>query len=439
MLSSNPSKRTVLAIWVGWVIIMLAYHVLAPARLTVQRPDRALSWTAESTRAGGAQDRKFYLQDPFLNRHAAWDSEYYLAIALSGYEAEHVDRVGESFGAVRSGGGFWPFVVPETTGGVRQGISLSYAFFPFYPFLIRILSLPLSILGLTPLATATLAGVIISLLGALAGALALFELGRDELGAEGGLRAAFYLLIFPSSFFLAVVYTEGLFVGLAFSSLVLLRRGYRGWAAVLAVLATFTRAAGVLLVVPLFISWIRDGEWAELDMEWRQLYFRGAPWKALGLALVVVSPLLAFMMWRLSYFGMAFSRVEEEFFGRGLLSLGSTYFSWREAFYTLSGSNPQAAAYYAVEFGAIVLAFTACIAGLRKYPDLAWFGLLVVLLSFTSGPAQGMHRYVLAAPPLFLFLGRLGRRPAFDRIWTTGSILLMGVMAIMFMFDMWAG
>lgn len=418
---------------------MLAYHVLVPARFTVQRPDNSLEWTAESTRLGGAQSRKFYLQDPFLSTHTAWDSEYYLAIALGGYEDPHVDRVGDSFGTIAPGTGFWPFIVPQVTGTPRQGISLSYAFFPFYPFLIRILALPLSLLGLAPIAAATLAGVIISLLGTLAAAIAIFELASDELGEEGGLRAAFYLLIFPGSFFLAVVYTEGLFIGLAFSSLLLLRRGHRGWAVLLAVLATFTRAVGIVLVVPLLMSWVRDGEWLELDMEWRQVYFKGLPWKAMGHALIIFAPVIAFVVWRLSFFGMAFGRVEAEFFGRGFLSLEYTFAAWRAAFFSLFGSNSQAAAYYAVEFGALILAFTACIAGLRKYPDLAWFGLLVVFLSFTSGPAQGMYRYVLAAPPLYLFLSHLGRKPAFDRIWTLGSILVMGVMATMFIFDMWAG
>jgi hypothetical protein len=144
-------------------------------------------------------------------------------------------------------------------------------------------------------------------------------------------------------------------------------------------------------------------------------------------------------MWKVSFYGMAFSRVEEEFFGRGLLSLGSTFGSWRDAFESLFGSNPQARAYYLVEFGAIILTFWACIRGLKRYPDLAWFGLLVVVLSFTSGPAQGMHRYVLAAPPIFLMLSEFGRKPTFDRIWTLASILLMSIMATMFIFDMWAG
>jgi len=432
---AKPSKRTIVAIWAGWVVIMLGYQIWLPARYTVQPPDYALEWTATETRPG-SQAGKIYLNEPFLNRHVAWDSEYYLAIAIGGYEDPNINRVGES--VVSTGGGFWPFVVPGNV-SARPGISLSYAFFPFYPLLIRVLSVPLSILGMNVIATATLAGVIISMGGTLAAMLALFELARTELGEEGGMRAAFYLLVFPSGFFLAQIYTEGLFVGLAFTSLLMLRRGRVPWAVLFAILATFTRAVGVVLVVPILISWVREGEWLELDLGWRQLYFHGLPWKAMGHALLVLAPVLAFMLWRVSYYGLAFSRVEEEFFGRGFLSLGYTFVAWSEAFRSLWGSNLNAAAYYAVEFSAIILAFTACIAGLRRHPDLAIFGLLVVFLSFTSGPAQGMHRYVLGAPPVFLFLSRLGEKPAFDRIWTIASVLVMGIMATMYMFDMWAG
>jgi hypothetical protein len=305
--------------------------------------------------------------------------------------------------------------------------------------MIRLLSLPLSLLGMTPMATGALAGVIISMLGTLAAMLALFELAQAELGESGALRAAFYLLIFPGSFFLAEVYTEGLFVGLAFSSLAFLYRGHRGWAAVLGVMATFTRAAGVLLVIPMLLSWVQEGEWMELDLEWRQLYFKGLPWKAIGHALVVIAPALAFQIWRSSYYGLAFGRVEAEFFGRGFLSLGSTYAAWSDALQSFGGDNPQTAAYYAVELGAIILAFTACIYWMRRQPGIAWFGLLLVVLSFTSGPAQGMHRYVLGAPPVFLFLSHWGRKPAFDRVWTLASTLVMGIMATMYIFDMWAG
>jgi hypothetical protein len=435
---NNSPRRTIFRIWLGWVVIMLVYHAWVPARFSVVRPDRVLFWTADSTGEGGFQDQKYYLQDPFLKGHVAWDSEYYLAIAIGGYEDPHVDRVGEFNGVVSTGLGFWPFVVPPTAVS-RQGVSLSYAFFPFYPLLIRLLSWPLSLWGLTTIATATLAGVSISMIGTLAAMLALFELAQPHLGESGALRAVFYLLIFPGSFFLAEVYTEGLFVGLAFSSLALLSRGRRGWAAVLAVLAAFTRAVGVALVIPLLLSWIEEGEWMELDLEWRQLYFKGLPWKAIGHALVVLSPAIAFQLWRVSYYGLAFGRVEAEFFGRGFLSLGSTYVAWSDAVQSLWGANTQTAVYYTIELTALLIAFTACIYWLRHQRGLAWFGLLVVILSFTSGPAQGMSRYVLGAPPVFLFLSHLGRKPAFDRVWTIASTLIMGVMATMYIFDMWAG
>ena len=52
-------------------------------------------------------------------------------------------------------------------------MSLNYAFFPFYPLVMRVLAVPLSVLNLTPIATATLAGVIVSLLGTLGAMLAL--------------------------------------------------------------------------------------------------------------------------------------------------------------------------------------------------------------------------------------------------------------------------
>lgn len=433
----NPNHRTIFGIWLGWALIMLAYHVFLPARYTIQPPDRALEWTATET-TPGSQDGKIYLNEPFLNRHVSWDSEYYLAIAVGGYEAPGPARIRGTVGNATPTTGFWPFVIPAQSVTV-PGISLSYAFFPFYPMMMRLFALPLSLLGLNAIATASLAGVIVSLLGTLAAMFALYEFASVEMDEASGVRAAFYLLIFPSGFFLAEIYTEGLFVGLAFSSLLLLRRGHRGWAALVAILATFTRAAGVVLAIPLIISWIKEAEWLELDMEWKQLYYRGVPWHIVANGLIAASPLLAFFLWRISYNGLAFSLVEEEFFGRGLLSFGVTFITWSDGLRAMFESNSQAAAYYFVEWLGIIIGFTACIAGFKKHPDLAIFGFLVVFLSFTSGPAQGMYRYVLAAPPVFLFLSRLGKNPIFDRVWTIASMLLMSSMCAMYMFDMWSG
>lgn len=411
------SLRSVVLLWLAWWIILLSFQALVSARFQPRRPDYALEWTpSETTRT--ANDDRPYLLEPFLNRQVAWDSEYYLSIATVGYEDEDV---------------------PTNRPGRDDGLPLNYAFMPFYPLMMRVMALPLRVFGLNPVATSALAGVIVSLLGTLGGMIALYDLVRDELGDDGGLRTAFYLIAFPSGFFLAQVYTEGLFVGLAFGSLALMRRRHLVLAALLAACATWTRVVGVALVIPLGAMWLSQGNWRDLDLEWKQLYYQGLPWKALGVALIGLAPLVAFVIWRFSPLGLAFSVVEDTYFGRGFLSLGTTYFTWRQAFLSLFGNNLQQAAYYTIEFGALGLGLLACVFTRKQYPHVMWFSLAVILLSFTSGPAQGMHRYVLGAPALFIWLGRLGQHPAFDRAWSILSVLLMGLLATLFTFDFWTG
>lgn len=427
------STRTVVFIWFAWVITVLGFQAWATARIDPKYPDRAQQWTTEFTEEG-YQEGHVYLLEPFMNNQVAWDSEYYLAIAIGGYDdprSPHLTPSGVTTSVVDNPGA-------ESDSSFRDSISLSYAFFPFYPLMIRFFSYPLQILGMNPIATATLAGVIVSALGALLGMLSLYDLARDSLGESGALRAVFYLIIFPTGFFLIQVYTEGLFVGLAFSCLAMLKRKQWLLAALLGVAATLTRAVGVALVIPMAITWIRMVDWVDLDLEWRQIFHASISLRPLGRALLAFSPLIAFGIWKFSYLGLAFDYIESNHYGRGFLSLGFAFFAWAEAFRTmLSGVNPQHTAYYLTEFLGLAIGVIACIATIRTHPEIGWFSLAVVLISWGSGPAQGIHRYVLGAPAVFITLARWGANPVFDRAWTILSILLMGALAMLFAFDMW--
>ena len=266
-------NRTIVFIWLAWAVILIAFQALATARLEPQFPDRAQEWTEDETASKNYQTGRPFLLEPFMNNQVAWDSEYYLAIAVGGYDdprAPYLTPQGVST-VVRD------HTVSQAGSSFSDRISLSYAFFPFYPWMIRTFAIPLSLFGLNEIATATLAGVLISALGTLIGMLALFDLTRDSLGEEGALRAAFYLIIFPTGFFLLQVYTEGLFVGLTFASLAMLRRKNWFLAPLLAVCATLTRAVGVLLLIPMLVLWLRSGDWLDLDMEWRQIIHQGIP------------------------------------------------------------------------------------------------------------------------------------------------------------------
>lgn len=425
----------ILLIWLAWALIMVVFQAVVAARFQPNRPDNALPWTSNETRAN-SNEGKIYLLDPFLNNHVAWDSEYYLSIATVGYDDPAVQGIRPNFS--------WANPQFCTPGQPPDCYSRSYAFFPFYPHVSRIVALPLRVFPLTPIAASTLASVLVSMLGALGAMFAIYELTRKELEESGALRATFYLLIFPSSFFFAQVYTEGLFVGLAFGSLAFLKR--RQWllAGLLAAFATLTRAAGGLLIVPLVATWA-------LDL-YRIINFRlihrntvdpegGQPqltWRTFANLACALGPLFAYLIWNATL-GEAFHTVEELYFSRGFLLIDQSMQAWSNAYESFSGSNLQARVYYGIEFTAIILAVLACILTFKRYPLISVFGLLVLVFSFFSGAAQGMHRYVLAAPSIYILLARWGRNIVFDRSWTILSLLLMGLMATLFTFDFWAG
>jgi hypothetical protein len=410
MMPLKKPRWAVVGLWLAWLIIISGFQVIADMRYDPDRPDEALEWTGNETTARSQRDKP-YLIEPFMNHQVSWDSEFYLSIAVAGYDDPLVRTV-------------------EVEDG--RELSLNYAFFPLYPLAIRALSIPLSIVGLTPIATATLAGVIISAFSALVALLAVYELVQDELGDSGGIRTTFYLLVFPTSFFLATVFTESFFLALALGCMALLKRQVFFWAALLAFLAALTRASGVLLIIPLGIAWLNSIGWRNIftPTVWlnRQNLLR------FGL---IFTPIIGFVIWRITL-GEAALLVEDTWFGRGLDNPQRTFDGWRRAIETLLTTNiPERRIYYGMEFTSVLLAIIGSLFVLRRYPGIALFSLAALAAGmFTSAP-QSLVRYVLTAPALFIFLGRLGKSVVFDRAWTLGSILFLGMQAFLFAHDMW--
>jgi hypothetical protein len=294
----------------------------------------------------------------------------------------------------------------------------------------KALTLPLQFLGRDSIATAALAGVILSLLGTLAGMLALYDMSREYLEEEGRLRAVFYLLIFPSSFFLAQIYTEGMFIGLAFWSLALMKRKQWLWASLLALLAAWTRAYGAALVLPLAYCWLASFDPKQLNFGFlKKWLFQG---------LCVLMPLAAYFLWRNSPLGQGWAELQAFYFGRGLMTIQTSLDSWRAAYEYAIGSN-AGMIYFGVEVFTVAVALLASLGLLLKDRPVALFSLAVVILSIFSGSAQSLERYMLVAPATFIVLGILGRNRPFDRTWTIVSFLLMGMSISLYTLKFWVG
>jgi hypothetical protein len=454
----------IVVLWAAWLAIVCAFQVVVEARLAPQRPDYTLGWTQYET-SQPVLDCRPMLADPNMNEHVAFDSEYYLSIAQNGYDDPNAYAYSSQGVGQR-----WQGVPSCSQNAPAEWKSLNYAFLPGYPMAMRPLMAVEGVLpftsDLTDTGKATLAGIVVSAIGGLLAMLALARLmgawarRRGETGPEagswggpGGIRAAFYLLIFPTGFYLAQVYAEGLFVGLAFMACALAVERRILAAAVFAALATWVRPAGVFLVFPL--------GWAAFEAvreRWPSVL--GGDRKAnlrLGASVVsVLAPLAAFGAWYLSPLGQSFREVEDAYFSRRFDLVGS-FDAWVDVWNSLvtgvdktGGSSGYAvfgggtlassgSVYIALELIAIALALVATVWLFRRMPGVAFFGLGVLVLSIGSSAVapQGMDRYVLAMPAIFLMLAWLGRRAVFDRAWVLGSTLVMGMSLMLFTFGFW--
>jgi hypothetical protein len=297
----------------------------------------------------------------------------------------------------------------------------------------RVLRVPLELVSPNAIGAASLAGVVISAIGTLVGMFALWDLTKGYFEQDDRYRALFYMLIFPTGFFFAMVYTEGLFIGLAFSCLALSKRKQWFWAAILAMLAAWTRAHGAALALPLAVTWLTDG------IKDRNIKESLRDWKWWLQGVSVLLPVGAYLLWRTSPLGEGWAELQTFYFGRGLATWDKSLADWKRAYEYARYMGSEGFVYFLIEIGAILLALVGSVWLLKKDLPVALFSLAVILLSVFSGSAQSMARYMLIVPAMFIFLAQLGKNKAFDRVWSIVSLLLLGMETMLYTFDMWVG
>jgi hypothetical protein len=407
--SRQTPFRTVFLIWLGWAVLMMAFQAWSLSRYDLDRPDTVFDWTQSWTSDDSAA-RHPYLQNPVLTGHTAWDSEFYVSIALHGYEDPGMRAASPNSTADQE------IAAPKKTH--PTWVSLNHAFLPGYPYAMALIARPLAAAGMNDVGAATIAGVAISLAGALAAMLAIADLSQGDAAEQT--RAGFYLAVWPAAVFLAQVYTEGMFMGLSFGALAMLRRDRWVWAASLAAAAVWTRATGFLLVIPFAWAW----------------WFGGR--RTLPRALLALSPIAAYLVWRL-IFGADFDFVETRYFGRWPLALGQSWDAWHDFVDALISGDPPTKAYDWVELAGIAAWLATSALYWRRDKALTLYGLATFAIVVTSGAALGMHRYAMAVPALFLAPAQLGRWPSFDRLWTLACALGLAALTALFSFGFWAG
>ncbi len=311
-----------------------------------------------------------------LNALASWDGAAYLEIARNGYAS----------------------------------LDPSYAaYFPLYPLL-------MSVGGLLGGGDAyIIAGLIVSNAACLAAAVMLVVLARER--GTDALRAASYLLIFPTTVFLSALYADSLFMALAIGSALAARRS-RWWASgALAAAAGLTRPFGVLAIIPLAVALWRTPATPRIQ-------------SALPIALAPAA-FAAWVAYLYSVTGDPLAVVH------GYTS-GFTPRQPLQAFTDLF--DPSVYGFPWAVAGSFALFVTLTVVSWRRAdPGLAAYATAMMFVIGAAGSLTSSMRYELSVYPAFIALASVVRGRAAHIAWCALSTLLALFFAAMFALGHWVG
>jgi hypothetical protein len=314
------------------------------------------------------------LGEALLTPLARWDAVWYLGIAANGYTGEG----------------------PDT------------AFFPLYPLLVSALG------GFSSSHAALLVSAYVVSLSAFLGALVLLHrLVVLELGERAARSTILLVAFFPAALYFGAPYSESVFLLVSVGAFYAARTGHWAWAGACAALASSTRSAGIVLLVPLLVMYLRaDAERRRFDVLWLAL----AP---LGVGAYCVYLELAHDD------AFAFLHLQEAWFRHfagpfvgiwdgavaawdGVRQLASG--SREHVYFEQAGDDPfRVAVHNLALFAFLVFALVAAWGALRRLP--LQYGAYVVAalalpLSFpvTPQPLMSLPRFLAVLFPLFMWL-----------------------------------
>jgi hypothetical protein len=235
-----------------------------------------------------------------------------------------------------------------------------------------------------------------------------------ELGADVARRSVLLLALFPGALWFGAPYSESLFLLLSVAAFYFARTGRWAFAGLAAGLASATRSAGLVLLVPLVILW-----WQQAPPRRRA---RDLGWIALAPAgLAAYTAYLALSLGD----GFAYLHLQDVWFRSFAGPFGAVpdgaVAAWAglrqvvsgsrtHVYFTAAGGDPIGVGWHNLElFGFLLLGVVATVGVLRRLPRA--YGAYVVAalalpLSFPVGPQplMSLPRFLAVLFPLFVWL-----------------------------------
>ena len=313
-----------------------------------------------------------------LSMWAVWDSDWYMRIALHGYNG-----------------------IPRTNPG-QVGMS-DVVFFPLYPVLSRWLGWGIG--------SDYVAGLLISNACLVGASVLLYRLARVDYGEPAALRAMEYLYLFPMAFVFSAFYTESLFLFLVLASLYCARRERWLLCGACGLLAALTRSSGVLLVLPALLEYL-----SARDFEWRRI----RPNVLCLLLIPLGTCLFGAFCYRLTGDFLAFSHVEAAW-GRHWGNPGTVVWSSL----TTSDLNGHFWGWFTLIFLLVV------VCGVRRVRMSYWlWALAMIVAPLATGTVMSMPRYVVPVFPFYLICAGMSGNARFHRATMMALALFQGCLMV---------
>lgn len=435
--------KFIFPLFVGWIIVLLFLTYLGLSQIPSHGKSRALEFADSQT--------------DYWIKWANWDGGHFRGIAEHGYLH-----------------------------------SFQVVFFPFYPMLIK----SLTVTGIQSL----WGGLLISYVATLTSLFFLYKLVIEDFDKETAKKAVFLLLAFPTSFYLAAVYSESLFLALSLSAIYFARKQDWALASLFAGLSAVTRLAGVGIIIAVFIEYfLRQHPKFELQylwtkfqnrlilytvsvsilFEWIKSYliqkrmwtlsgvfvsisyylnyliifltlasifyflFRYIDWKKiykLPFFFLISSflPIILYFLFLNQTQGDYFAFLgHEENWGRALTLPWEAPINYFNNLHRVNFLRVGGASQALMEFVFfVIILFLFLISLLRLRTSYTIFFAIAIILPISTGTLQAIHRYALIAFPMIIALATI-KNEYFQKIWLFFSLTFLGILTMMFFNAYW--
>ncbi len=324
-----------------------------------------------------------HFDQAILETFKRWDANHYELISEHGYP------VGESYEEV-------------------------IVFLPLFPYTVKVVAWVLGSWFVSALLVSAVASVA-------AGYFLQGIVWKDTADEAQAGRSLWYFFLFPTAYFLAMPYTEALYMALLLGSFWAARRGNWLLAGILGGFSTAARLQGIILFPALIIEALHQGGWRRPDKETAFLFLVPA-----GLLFYL------FLNHALHDDPLAFVDFERNNWSHQRI------WPWQmieETWLWITDVRPHFARAAIYEFRAAFMILTAVLllAGARWLrPSYQFFGWATLILFLSVSYQISLPRYVLTIFPIYFVLGRITRNQEVNQALISFSAILMGAFYVFY-------